>query len=393
MIDYSAETLNTTKKRNPRFDFILFFAVLALSGFGLLIIYSATRYSLPGGVSDPAYFLKRQAYSFGVGMLMFIVMLFLDYRKLKRWWPLIFISAAVLLISPLLIGFEVHYTKSWINLGFTTIQPSEIAKIFMVVSVAAIFSKWKGEKENKVGIKKVALSLLVAVVCVSLVVLQSDFGTSLVFFFTYMGMLFISGANLLYFLSFLGASTGLVFLGIRTGLIMEYQLNRILVFLRPDTQIGDIGYNLYQSKLAIGSGGLWGQGLFLGRQTNLSYVPEHQTDFIFSVIGEELGFIGCFIVVIVLGVVIWRCFSIAYQATDHFGTMIASGLAFIMLSQMVINMGMTIGIMPIIGIPLPFLSYGGSSLVGLLMGLSLVEGVYMRREVRKYHQIAYEEFD
>ncbi len=158
-------------------------------------------------------------------------------------------------------------------------------------------------------------------------------------------------------------------------------------------QIGDIGYNLYQSKLAIGSGGLWGQGLFLGRQTNLSYVPEHQTDFIFSVIGEELGFIGGFIIIIALGVVVWRCFSISYQATDHFGSLIAAGLAFIILSQMLINIGMTIGIMPIIGIPLPFLSYGGSSLVALLMGMGLVENVYMRREVRKYHQIAYEEFD
>lgn len=393
MIDYTAKTLNGTQKRTIRFDFILLFTVLALSGFGLLIIYSATRYSLPGGVADPAYFLKRQAYSFGAGILMFAALLFVDYKKLKRWWPLIFVAGAILNLSPLLVGYEVHYTRSWIDLGFTSIQPSEIAKIFMVVSVAAVFSKWKGEKENRVGMKKVALSLLIISVCTGLVLLQSDFGSSLVFLMTYMGLLFISGANLLYTLGFMGAGAGMVFFGIRSGIIMQYQLDRVLVMLRPDLQIGDIGYNLHQSKLAIGSGGIWGQGLFLGRQTNLNYVPEHQTDFIFSVVGEELGFVGSFIVILVIAAVIWRCFSIAYQATDRFGSLIAAGMGFIILSQMIINIGMTIGIMPIIGIPLPFLSYGGSSLVGLLMGMALVETVYMRREVRKFHQIAYEEFD
>ncbi len=393
MIDYSPKVIQEENKRHLRFDFILFFAVMALSGFGLLIIYSATRFSLPGGVTDPAFFLKRQAYAFAGGIFLFVILLFVDYKKIKRWWILIFVSGAALAFSPLVFGYEVHYTRSWIDLGFTTVQPSEIAKIFMVVSVSAIFSKWKGEKENQVGFKKVALSLAVAVVFTGLVLLQSDFGTSLVFFITYLGLLFISGANLLYFLGILGASTGLVFLGIRTGIIMEYQLDRILVVLRPDMQTGDIGYNLNQSMLAIGSGGVWGQGLFLGRQTNLNYVPEHQTDFIFSVIGEELGFIGCFVVILVLGVVIWRCFSISYQATDHFGSLIAAGLAFIILTQMLINIGMTIGIMPIIGIPLPFLSYGGTSLLALLMGLALVENVYMRRELRPYRQIAYEEFE
>ncbi len=342
MIDYSPKVIQEENKRHLRFDFILFFAVMALSGFGLLIIYSATRFSLPGGVTDPAFFLKRQAYAFAGGIFLFVILLFVDYKKIKRWWILIFVSGAALAFSPLVFGYEVHYTRSWIDLGFTTVQPSEIAKIFMVVSVSAIFSKWKGEKENQVGFKKVALSLAVAVVFTGLVLLQSDFGTSLVFFITYLGLLFISGANLLYFLGILGASTGLV---------------------------------------------------FLGRQTNLNYVPEHQTDFIFSVIGEELGFIGCFVVILVLGVVIWRCFSISYQATDHFGSLIAAGLAFIILTQMLINIGMTIGIMPIIGIPLPFLSYGGSSLLALLMGLALVENVYMRRELRPYRQIAYEEFE
>jgi rod shape determining protein RodA len=152
------------------------------------------------------------------------------------------------------------------------------------------------------------------------------------------------------------------------------------------------GYNLYQSKLAIGSGGLLGKGLFLGRQTNLSYVPEHHTDFIFSVIGEEVGFIGAILVILILGIIIWRCFYIASNSSDTFAMLLASGIGFIILSQVVINIGMTIGIMPIIGIPLPFLSSGGSSLISMFLGVALVENVFIWREVRKSHVIAYQEF-
>ncbi|MDZ7837416.1 MAG: rod shape-determining protein RodA [Actinomycetota bacterium] len=394
MLEFEEKQLNTLEnKKILKFDIILFLTVIALSCFGLLIIYSATRYSLPGGVTDPAYFLKKQAYWVAAGFIIFWVMQLIDYRKYRNWWVAIFILNLALLGVVLAFGYEVHGSKSWIDLGFSSFQASEISKVLMVLAVAAVFSRRKSEKENRVGFKKVMLSVVVALSCIGMVMLQNDLGTALIFFLTYAGMLFISGANLLYFIGLLGASAGGIAMGVSTGIIKEYQLNRILVFIKPDIQTGGVGYNLYQSKLAIGSGEIWGKGLFLGKQTNLSYVPEHQTDFIFSVIGEEMGFVGGFLVIIALGVAVWRCLTVAHHATDHFGRLIASGVAFILLSQILINIGMTMGIMPIIGIPLPFLSYGGSNLVSLFIGIALVENVYMRRELRKYHQIAYEEFD
>lgn len=394
MLEFNERQLNKLdNKRTMRFDIVLFLTVMALCGFGLLIIYSATRYSLPGGITDPAYFLKKQGYWVIAGFVIFWILQLIDYRKYRKWWLLVFVLNIVLLVAVLAFGYEVHGSKSWIDLGFASLQTSEVSKILMVITVAATFSRRQGEKVNQVGFKKVALSMVVAFTSIGLVLLQNDFGTAIIFLLTYLGMLFISGANLLYPAGLLAVTAGGVALGIKTGIIEEYQLDRILVFLKPDIQTEGVGYNLYQSKLAIGSGEVWGKGLFLGTQTNLSYVPEHQTDFIFSVIGEELGFIGGFLVIIALAVVVWRCLTVAYHATDHFGRLIASGVAFIMMSQIIINIGMTMGIMPIIGIPLPFLSYGGSNLVSLFIGVALVENIYMRRELRKYHQIAYEEFD
>ena len=238
-----------------------------------------------------------------------------------------------------------------------------------------------------------AISLTGAAICILIVILEPDYGTSLIFYITYMGMLFMSGANLLYFFGILIITAAGFFGAVKLEIIKQYQLDRILVFIKPDIQKQGIGYNLFQSKLAIGSGGICGKGLFLGKQTNLSYVPAHHTDFIFSVIGEEIGFFGSVIVIAVLAFIIWRCFYVAQNSGNSFGSLIAGGIGFIILSQTVINIGMTIGIMPIIGIPLPFLSYGGSNLLAIFIGIALVENVYFRRELRKSHEIAYDDFD
>lgn len=375
-----------------KFDFMLLFSSMLISCFGVLIIYSATRYSLPEGVGDPQYFMKRQAVSLAIGIVTFSLMLIVDYKKIKRFlWAVVLVNLSAL-ISVLVFGYQVHGAKRWIDLGFTSIQPSEISKVLTVVIIAAIFSKWKGEKQNKVGFKKVVLSLLAISVSIAIVILQNDLGTALVFFLFYMGMLFISGANFLYFISIAFLATGGIFFGLKAGLIKQYHLDRIMVFLKPETELEGIGYNLFQSKLAIGSGGLWGNGLFLGKQTNLSYVPEHHTDFIFSVIGEELGFLGVLFVILLIGIVVWRCFFISSRSSDNFGSILCAGIGFIILIQTFINIGMTIGIMPIIGIPLPFLSYGGSSLISIFIGLGLVENVYMRTELRKDYEIAYQEY-
>ena len=381
------------EKRRIRFDFILFFLVLAISSWGVLIIYSATKETLPGSVSDPQYYMKRQLIWLGVGIVIFIAVQFINYRKIQRYWWLVLAAGILSLIAVLLFGYEVHGSKGWIDLKFTTIQPSEFSKIFMVVVLSAIMSKWRSEKVSSVTFRKVAISSFVAFAFVILVLLEPDYGTAIIYFMVFIGLLFVSGANFLYLLSILGLTAGGFFLALNAGLIKQYQLDRILVFLKPDiSSIEGAGYNLYQSKLAIGSGGLLGKGLFLGTQTNLNYVPEQHTDFIFSVIGEEMGFVGAVLVVLILGVIVWRCFYIASNSSDTFAMLLASGVGFVILSQVVINIGMTIGIMPIIGIPLPFLSSGGSSLISMFLGIALVENVYIWREVRKSYEIAYQEF-
>src|SRR4030043_1506976 len=381
------------ERRRIRFDFILFFLVLAISSWGVLIIYSATKETLPGGVSDPQYYMKRQLIWLGVGIVIFIAVQFINYRKIQRYWWLVLAAGILSLITVLLFGYEVHGSKGWIDLKFTTIQPSEFSKIFMVVALAAIMSKWRSEKVPNVTFRKVAISSFAAFAFVILVLLEPDYGTAIIYFMVFFGLLFVSGANFLYLLSILGLTAGGFFLALKAGLIKQYQLDRILVFLKPDVSSSEgAGYNLYQSKLAIGSGGLLGKGLFLGKQTNLSYVPEHHTDFIFSVIGEELGFLGAILVILILGMIVWRCFHIALNSSDSFAMLLGSGIGFIILSQIVINIGMTIGVMPIIGIPLPFMSSGGSSLISIFLGIGLVENIYIWKEVRKDHEIAYQEF-
>jgi rod shape determining protein RodA len=382
--------LGTVKKRTLKFDIILFLCVIILSASGALIIYSATNTSLPS--SDPMFYLKKQLIFLSVSFVAFIGLLTFNYRKLKKIWILIFILNIASLVSVLLFGYEVNSNKGWIDLKFTSIQPSEFSKIFMVICLAAVFSKWKAEKKSFVGFKKVILSLFIAFFTIFLILVEPDFGQAIIYFLVYIGMLFISGANILYVLGVISITVGGVFTGLKLNLIEQYQLDRLLVFLKPDVKPEGAGYNLFQSKLAIGSGRIFGKGLFLGTQTNLNYVPEHHTDFIFSVIGEELGFAGAFIIILLLGVVVWRCFYVSRHASDNFGSLLAGGIGFIIMAQVTINIGMTIGLMPIIGITLPFLSYGGSNLLSVFMGIALVENVYMRRETRKEYEIAYEDY-
>jgi len=390
--EFESIEIDESKKKFLKFDVVLLISVILLSSFGVLIIYSATRFSLPLGTTDPMYYFKKQLIFLGVSIFTFIGLLTFDYRKLKKIWILIYLFSLISLVFVLFFGYEVNSNKGWIDLKFTNIQPSEFSKIFMVVCLAAVFSRWRSEKKSFVGFKKVILSLFVAFSTIILVLLEPDFGQAIIYFLVYIGILFISGANFLYLLGVVSITIGGIIAGIKLEIIKQYQLDRLLVFLKPNVKPEGAGYNLFQSKLAIGSGKIFGKGLFLGTQTNLNYVPEHHTDFIFSVVGEELGFVGAFFVLLLLGLIVWRCFYVSRHASDNFGSLLAGGIGFIILSQMVINVGMTIGLMPIIGITLPFLSYGGSNLLSVFMGIALVENVYMRRETRKDYEIAYEEY-
>lgn len=391
--DSLIDDLNLLKgRRKIKFDILFFLAVLIMASFGVLIIYSATRSLVPGEFADPQYYLKKQAIFLGAGILLFLALQFINYRRIKDYWWIPAIIGLLSLVAVLVFGYEVHGSKSWIDLGLFPIQPSEFAKIFMIITLSAILSKRRSEKVNHISFKKVIFSGVAAIIFIVLVLMEPDFGTALIFLVVFIGMLFISGANFFYVLAALAITAGGFIGALQMGIVKQYQLDRILIFLRPGVSIGGAGYNLYQSKMAIGSGGLTGKGLFLGINTNLNYVPENHTDFIFSVIGEELGFIGGFFVIALLGFIIWKCFHIASRSDNSFGMLMAAGVGFMLFIQVVINIGMTIGIMPIIGIPLPFLSSGGSSLVSTFFGMALVSNVYIYREERKDHEISYDNF-
>ncbi|TET48530.1 MAG: hypothetical protein E3J58_06415, partial [Actinomycetota bacterium] len=236
------DDINTDRKRRRiKFDLMFFLAVLIISIFGVIIIYSATRSSMPGGVSDPQYYLKRQSIFLGASVLLFAGLQFVNYRKIRDFWWISAGAGIISLIAVLVFGYEVHGSMSWIDLGLFPVQPSEFAKVFMIITIASILSKKKIEKVNHISAGKVLLSTLAAFIFILLVLLEPDFGTALIFFIIFIGMLFVSGANFLYVLGIIAITAGGFFGALKMGIIKQYQLDRILVFLKPDVSTEGAG--------------------------------------------------------------------------------------------------------------------------------------------------------
>jgi rod shape determining protein RodA len=280
-----------------------------------------------------------------------------------------------LVLTPL--GSATNAAQSWFELGVYQVQPSEYAKVAMILVLAAII----GSRREPPGLRQLALALAaVAVVCV-LILLQPDFGTFMVFVPILFGVLLVGGVPLRWLLVLaLVGSIGVVGM-FKVNMLKEYQKDRLTAFIDPSADPEGRGYtyNARQALIAIGSGGVTGKGYLRGTQTNLQYVPEQKTDFVFTVVGEELGFTGAMLLLGLLGLLAWRGLRIAAVARDPFGALIAAGVVSMLVFQAFVNVGMTIGIMPITGIPLPFVSYGGSSLVASFLAVGLLENVHMRR--------------
>ncbi len=357
-------------KRFPlrKIDKLLLFSALALGVFGVIMIFSATRADNPS-----TYYLKRQLMWFILAVLVMLLGAGFDYHKMMPYSKIIY-GATIFLLMVVLVFPAVNGAHRWINFGIFPLQPSEIAKIALIIMLATFIA----DRRMEIGSNKEFLkALAIAVAPMALIFLEPDLGITLSLFVITIGMLLIGGARLRQMAALGAASVVAVFAALQLNVLKSYQLSRLLVFIKPDMDPLHSGYNLMQSKIAIGAGQLLGTGLFHGTQTNLQFIPEHHTDFIFSVIGEELGFIGSLIVLALFGILLWRAFKIALTARDSFGTMIAVGIVVMFFWQIVVNIGMTMGIMPITGVPLPFLSYGGSSLlinffcVGLLLNIGI----------------------
>jgi len=352
-----------------KFDKVLLISVLILILIGLIIILS-TSYSSTG--TDLMNFKKQFIFSLLGIVLMFISSSF-NYRTLKNYTGIFYILSCFVLFIVLSSGLIIRGTSSWFDFGFFNFQPSEIVKIAVVI----IMAKYLSCNVYINDIKKILISGIYIFLIVALILLQPDFGSAMVIMFVWFSMLFASGIRkkfvvLIMLLGILVAATSWVYV------LKDYQKDRIVTFVSPQSDPKGAGYNVNQSIIAIGSGEFWGKGLGHGSQSQLNFLPEKHTDFIFAVIAEEMGFIGVMLVLTVFGIIFYRFFKIIEETQDNFGKFLIIGASLMLMFHVIINIGMNIGIMPVTGIPLPFISYGGSSLVSFLIIIGIVQGVYMR---------------
>jgi rod shape determining protein RodA len=365
-------------RRNPaapwrHVDVVLVLATIAVAGLGILMVYSATR----GDANDPTTtFVEKQAMYCMIGFVAMIVAAVVDYRVIRDFAPVLYGGTILVLLavkSPL--GSTSKGAQAWFDLGPFQLQPSEFAKLTLIVTIAAYAAVHRGELDRR----RLGIILTIAALPMGLIYLQPDLGTALVFVAVLMGMLLVAGARPRHMIALTLMGILAVVTVIQLGVLKQYQLDRLGAFIRPNADTQRSAYNLNQSKIAIGSGGLTGKGLFKGPQTNLSYVPEQHTDFIFTVVGEELGFAGASLLLVLFAIVVWRTWRTAALAKDLFGTLVCVGVLSMLAFQIFENAGMTMGIMPITGIPLPLFSYGGSSVISTFAAIGLVLNVHMRR--------------
>jgi rod shape determining protein RodA len=358
-------------------DAVLLVAVLAVAALGCLMVFSSTRGRDPS--SYDTTFLQRQALFVVVGVIVMAAVTLLDYRRLKELGPLFYVAVLGLLVAVVSgAGSERKGAQSWFELGPFQLQPSELAKVAVIVALAAVLVR----SDQELRFLRLLAVLAVTGLPVALIMLQPDLGTALVFIAIVMGMLLVGGVKMRYMVGFalIGVIGAWTMLG--SGALEEYQRCRLTSFLdRQDEacEERDAAFNQDQSMVAVGSGGFIGKGPFQGTQTRLDIVPEQHTDFIFTAVGEELGFIGSTTLLALLSVIAWRILRTAQLARDHFGTLICVGVLSMFVFQVFQNIGMAMGIMPVTGIPLPFMSYGGSSTIAGFLAVGLVLSIHMRR--------------
>jgi rod shape determining protein RodA len=358
-------------------DLVLIGGVLGLAGIGMAMIYSATNRSLALENEDPGLYLKRQALFLGLGLIGMVVAAAIHYRLFRIWAPFLYLGSVLLLVlvqSPL--GTTVKGSQRWFQFGPFQLSPSLFTRLTLVLMLAAYLSGVKGDLTLRHVVRAVTLTLIP----LGLVFIQPDIGTSIILAFTMVAMLVVAGAKVRH-LVILGAVAAVAIFGaFQLNIIKDYQLQRLISFVDPQADSLATGYNRQQAEIAIGSGGLVGTGFLKGSQTTLDFVPEQHTDFIFTVVGEEFGFAGAMVMLGLFALILWRILRIASTARDPFGTLICVGVAAFIAVQLLVNVGMTIGVMPITGIPLPFISYGGSALIADLVAIGIVQNVYLRRQ-------------
>lgn len=360
-----------------KMDFSILLTVTSIIVLGLFVLDSAAA-------SKESNYVMRQLIFVFAGTAAIFVLLKFDYSMLKNYPKELYIASIVLLVAVLIFGVKRGGARGWFSIGGFTLQPAEFCKILLILSYAQFLS---ARREHLQTFQELIPCILFMVPPVCLLMLQPDLGSSLVYIFIMVGMLLIAGANRKILVGLFGGSTVALIVYL-IGVwkfnwwcpLQKYQLNRFLVLFDPTLDPRGAGYNVAQSKIAIGNGGLWGEGLHMGSQSSGAFMPEQWTDFIFAVLSEELGFIGACSLLLLYAFLLFRGLRVAMLSRDLFGALAAAGIVSMYLFHILENAGMTMGLMPVTGIPLPFVSYGGSSMLTNLVGIALLQNIYVHRQ-------------
>jgi rod shape determining protein RodA len=367
-----------TAERSPlrHVDLTLIAATAAMAIYGVFMVYSATHQTLEHFDQDPGYYLKRQAVFAVLGLAAMVVVAVVDYRWVKLYGPFLYgfcLALLVLVQTPL--GSSALGAQRWFQIGAFQLSPSLFARLGLVAMMASYLSETKGE----LTLRDVLVVTGQAGVAMLLVFVQPDIGSSMILAGILVSTLVIAGARAKHLAILAMVAVVVLFGAFQLHIVKDYQIQRLTSFLDPQSDARAAGYNKQQAEIAIGAGGLTGRGYLKGTQTNLDFVPAQHTDFVFTVVGEELGFFGAMGLLLLYAVLLWRAYRIALLSKDPLGTFVAVGVAAMIAIQLFVNVGMTIGIMPITGIPLPFISYGGSGLIADFIGVGLLLNVHARR--------------
>ncbi|MEE4589518.1 rod shape-determining protein RodA [Streptomyces antimycoticus] len=367
-----------------RLDWVLLLTALALSAIGGALVYSATRNRTELNQGDPYYFLVRHALNTGIGLLLAIGTVWLGHRTLRGAVPVLYGLSVVLVLAVLTpLGSTINGAHAWIVVGGGfSLQPGEFAKITIILGMAMLLSARvdAGDRLNP-DHRTVVQSLGLAALPIAIVLLMPDLGSVMVMAVIVLAVLLASGASNRWIAGLILTAVVGALLIWQLHVLDQYQIDRFAAFANPALDPAGVGYNTNQARIAIGSGGLTGKGLFHGTQTTGQFVPEQQTDFVFTVAGEELGFLGAGLIIVLLGVVLWRACRIARDTTELYGTVVAAGIIAWFAFQSFENIGMTLGIMPVAGLPLPFVSYGGTSMFAVWIAIGLLQSIRVQRPV------------
>jgi rod shape determining protein RodA len=372
------------RRSGPVFDFVLALATIVVACVGLVMVYTATRVSLLAAGDDPHTYLKKQALFVLLGVIAMVVFALVDYRRLEPIATPLYVLSVLSLLGVMAVGSHVQGSQRWFSLGPIQIQPSEFAVIGLILVVAAYCDR---RNEEGLAWKDVFKLLILAGIPIGLVLIQPDLGTAIIMMIVLLVMLAVAGLPIRILVLLVIGVILVALVAVETGILHAYQIARLTTFLNPNStstnpSVVSAIYNTTEAKTAIGAGGFLGTGLLHGTQTNLGYVPEQSTDFIFTAVGEQLGFVGAVGLLSLLGIIAWRVLHAAGQSRDIFGRLLCTGLFTFVAFSVFQNAGMTMGIMPITGIPLPFVSYGGTAVISFFLAVGLALSVGAHRRMR-----------